>query len=378
MQRVLKRTAQAQRQVVRRAAKQAKKGKQETRNRHQDVLTAANREIRNNLRDARRARREDWELGPLAPKRDLGFNDYGTFQENLRQDYTNNGVFVARQKVVEQRCAWAGGVKQLSLAPDDRVVILDGPDKGKIDRIKAINAESGTLTLQNRHQALFNTWIDGRFNALPMPISIASVRLVYPITNPETGVTKDTVIHQLKAVPPNMQSENMSLDRWEHGYKWDRLVPGINVVIPWPEVEVPEFVTNDIDTARDKVEDRTFFYNLLSAPMPTEIVDELRNKYSRFRTRHEPSYIAKKEAEAAQKKGSHALLQSMKTPLDEFHEKQRALKEAEGEPQLTDDMLEKLGAIIAQTKAVSLEDAGVSEVSENSPDKTTPLPPPVQ
>jgi large subunit ribosomal protein L24 len=152
MQRVLKRTAQAQRQVVRRVAKQAKKEKQETRNRHQDVLTAANREIRNNLRDARRARREDWELGPLAPKRDLGFNDYGTFQENLRQDYTNNGVFVARQKVIEQRCAWAGGVKQLSLAPDDRVVILDGPDKGKIDRIKAINAESGTLTLQNRHQ----------------------------------------------------------------------------------------------------------------------------------------------------------------------------------------------------------------------------------
>ena len=225
-------------------------------------------------------------------------------------------------------------------------------------------------------KALFNTWIDGRHNALSMPLSIASVRLVYPITNPETGVTKDTIIHQLKAVPPNMQSDNMSLDRWEHGYKWDRLAPGINVVIPWPEVDVPETVTRDCDTARDKVEDRTFFYNLLSAPMPTEIVDELRNKYSRFRTRHEPWYVAKKEAEAAQKKGSHALLQSMQTPLEEFHAKQKALKEAEGEPQLTDEMLEKLGAIIAQTKAVSLEDAGVTEVSSASqnPSGTTTSP----
>lgn len=209
-----------------------------------------------------------------------------------------------------------------------------------------------------------------------MPISIGAIRLVYPITNPETGITKDTIIRQLKAIPPNMQSENMSLDRWEHGYKWDRVAPGINVVIPWPEIEAPEYTTKAADTPRDQVEDRTFYYNLLSSPMPSEILDELRNKYSRFRTRHEPWYVAKKEAEAARKKGDHTLVQSMQTPLDEFHAKQRELKEARGEPQLTDEMLEKLGEIIAKTKAVSLEDAGATEVSSSSSTTTKPAPGP--
>lgn len=152
MQRVLKRTAQAQRQVVRRAAKSDKKEEQAVRNRYKQSLKAANQEIRTNLRDARRARKEDWELGPLAPKRDLGYNSYGTFREPLRQDYTNSGVYVAKQKVNEQRCAWAGSIKQLNLVSDDRVVILEGPDKGKIDRIKDVNAENGTVTLQNHHK----------------------------------------------------------------------------------------------------------------------------------------------------------------------------------------------------------------------------------
>lgn len=152
MQRVIKRTAQAQRQVARRATKAAKKEKQEVRTRYKDSMVSANVEIRANLRDARRARREDWELGPIAPKRDLGFNEYGTFKENLRQDHSNNGVFAPRDKILEKRCAWAGGLQQLSLAPGDRIVILEGPDKGKIDRIKDINSDIGTVTLQNLHQ----------------------------------------------------------------------------------------------------------------------------------------------------------------------------------------------------------------------------------
>lgn len=210
-------------------------------------------------------------------------------------------------------------------------------------------------------QGLMSSWIDTKPYGTPMPISVASIRLVYPLTNPETGVTKDTMINQLKAIPPNMQSENMSLDRWEFGNKWDRVIPGLNVVIPWPEVEVPKYEAKDADTPREKVEDRTFYYNLISPPMPVQIIDELRNKYSKFRTRHEPAYIAKKEAEEALKNGNRMLLQSMMTPLDEFHAKQREIKEARGELVLSEDMLEKIGEIIAKTKAVNLENAGATE-----------------
>lgn len=197
----------------------------------------------------------------------------------------------------------------------------------------------------------------------PMPLSIGAVRLVYPVTNPETGVTKDTIIHQLKAVPPNMQSEHMSLERWEHGQKWDRVVPGINMVIPWPEVNVPKFETHDADTPRTDVENRSFYYNLLSPPMPESVIDELRNKYSKFRTRHEPWYVAKMEAQANSAKRQHAMLMSMQTPEDEFYAQKQEAKAAKGEPELTDEMLEKLGQIMAQSKAASLEDAGLSEVT---------------
>lgn len=206
----------------------------------------------------------------------------------------------------------------------------------------------------------------------PMPLSIGSIRLVYPITNPETGVTKDTVINQLKGIPPNMKSPNMTLDRWENGKKWDRVVPGINVVIPWPEVQVPEYTTHAADTIREQVEDRTFYYSLLSPPMPEQVLDELRNKFSKFRTRHEGWYVQKREADEAAKKTRQESVLSMQTPLQEFHAMQRELRAAQGEPELTDEMLEKLGAVIAQKKEAALKNAGVSEVASATPNSTTP------
>ena len=200
-----------------------------------------------------------------------------------------------------------------------------------------------------------------------MPISIASIRLVYPIRNPETGVTRDVVINELKAIPPNMKSENMTFDRWEYGNRWDRLVPGINVVIPWPEVEAPEHEAMAADTLREQVEERTFHYGLMSPPMPPPVIDELRNKYSRFRTRHEPWYVQQKEAEAEAQRRRRGPAASMQTPLQEFHEKQRKIRDAQGEPELTAEMLEKLGRIMANRKAAALGQAGAVEAPAAAP-----------
>lgn len=139
----------------------------DNRMRNRQALRSAVSEIRQNLKDARQARREDWEMGPLAPKRDLGFNNYGAFKETVRQDWTNYGLHQARPQLIEHRCAWAGGARQLNLAPQDRVVIMDGPDKGKIDRIKDVQAENGTVTLENYHRVCYihrgSTAVDTRF-----------------------------------------------------------------------------------------------------------------------------------------------------------------------------------------------------------------------
>lgn len=374
MQKLAKRVAQAQRQAGKRAKKQAQTEQNSYQLRNRQALRSAVSEVKQNLRDARRARAEDWELGPLAPKRDLGFNGYGVFEESVRTDWSNYGLHAPRPEIVMQRCAWAGGVKQLNLAVSDRVVILDGPDTGKIDRIRTINSQTGFVTLQNHHRAISAGMFGNDARSQAMPIAISSIRLVYPLVNPETGVTRDVVIHQLKAVPPNMKSPNMTLDRWEHGNKWDRIVPGINVIIPWPEVQVPEQTTHDSDTIREQVEDRSFYYNLLSPPMPENVIDELRNKFSKFRTRHEEWYIQQKEAEEAAKKALKDSHKTMQTPLDEYHAQQRELH-AGDEVQLSDEMLEKLGAIIAQKKEAALKNAGLSEVTTEasvSDTKSTP------
>ncbi|KAL6400806.1 hypothetical protein AUP68_16523 [Ilyonectria robusta] len=372
MQKLAKRVAQAQRQASRRAQKQAQSEHQGYKLRNRQALRGAVTEVRENLLDARRARAEDWEMGPIAPKRDLGFNGYGMFAESVRTDWSNYGLYSPHPEVVQKRCAWAGGPKMLNLEVQDRVVILDGPDKGKIDRIRSINLQSGHVTLETHHRAISAGMFGNDSRSAPMPLSIGSIRLVYPITNPETGVTKDTVINQLKGIPPNMKSPNMTLDRWENGKKWDRVVPGINVVIPWPEVHVPEYTTQAADTIREQVEDRTFYYSLLSPPMPEQVLDELRNKFSKFRTRHEGWYVQKREADEAAKKARQESVLSMQTPLQEFHAMQRELRAAQGEPELTDEMLEKLGAVIAQKKETAFKNAGVSEVVSATPDSTPP------
>lgn len=152
MQKLAKRAAQAQRQASRKGRLQMRQDRIDTEYRNRTGLRNAVAEVRQNIKDARQARMEDWELGPLAPKRDLGFNGYGAVREGLRQDWSNFGLHKTHPKTLQQRCAWAGGPQQLNLAPQDRVVLLDGPDKGKIDRIKTVHAETGNVTLENHHR----------------------------------------------------------------------------------------------------------------------------------------------------------------------------------------------------------------------------------
>lgn len=217
--------------------------------------------------------------------------------------------------------------------------------------------------------------LTGSDTVTDMPLSINDVRLVHPITDPKTGITKDTIIKELRGVGADMKSDNMNLDRWDYGQRWDRIVPGLNLVIPWPEVKVPQFETHAQDTGREAVEERTFYYNLTSAPMPSPVLDELRNKFSRFRTRHEGWYVAKKEHEEALKKRKADTVKSMMMPADELSEVNKAKKAAMKEPELSDEMLEKLGSIIAQTKATTLEDSGIAEVKpQESSNETTPPP----
>ncbi|KAK1994016.1 KOW domain-protein domain-containing protein-containing protein [Colletotrichum falcatum] len=351
MQKLIKRTAQAEKQVARRIKKRARaEGGREKAERFRDQrnqLTELNRDVKT----ARLVRQEKWTLGPLAPRRDV-FDSYGAVQTNRQSRSTP-----LKPEEVEARCAWAGGLQYLNIAVNDRVVLLEGPDKGKIDRIASINLEHGTVTLKDIAKITvsvpetFRKGLDAPASQnTSMHIPISAIRLVHPIVDPATGVARDVIVRQLARGP-------VKWSRHTGWRAWTRYIPGANIAIPWPERETPVREDQPGDTRRTDVEEFTFVPTLLSPPMPESVIDELRNKYSRFRTRHEEDYILRKEAEEAEKKAlkkvSADALASMRTPLQEFNRQQREARRARGEPELTADMLQRIGEVIARNKAAA-------------------------
>lgn len=145
MDKLIKRTTSAERQVSRRMREAAKKTHRRALGDRIRRAKGAMADLSKNIYDSRRMRHEAWELGPLAPRRTIE-NGYGIAAEHAR---TGRQVteFIMRPFELERRCGWAGGSKHLNLAPGDRVVILEGHDKGNIDTISSVSAASGTVEL---------------------------------------------------------------------------------------------------------------------------------------------------------------------------------------------------------------------------------------
>jgi large subunit ribosomal protein L24 len=176
----------------------------------------------------------------------------------------------------------------------------------------------------------------------PSNIPISAIRLVHPVRDEETGQTRDVVIRQLEPV-------DIYEDKPTREVLFERMVPGLRIQIPWPPKEEEQHTDHKADTLRIKVEERTFVPTLLRPPMPDTVIDELRNRYSKFRTRHTPEYVAAKEAEEREKKERIESAAKMRLPLHEFHMKQRAERRARGQPMLTNEMLAKIGEVMERT-----------------------------
>lgn len=140
MQKVLRRTALAKRQAARRAANRAGMEKTDQRRLRisNDSITGAT--IQADIRAERLARREDWTMGPLAPRRDVGENKdlYGTVSTRRLQ-----GGDVAEEKK-----------KDWCLEVNDRVVVVaEGHrDRGRIGQVTEIRekAQEAVVTGLNR------------------------------------------------------------------------------------------------------------------------------------------------------------------------------------------------------------------------------------
>lgn len=172
---------------------------------------------------------------------------------------------------------------------------------------------------------------------------------MYPLLNPETGVRRDVIINELekKMVPERP-------DRFWGPRVMKRYIAGLEPreYIPLPEVPEPEEKDHDEDTLRIEVDERTWIPTLLGPPMPETVIDELRNKYSVFRDRHDDEFIQKKEEGHARRElWKRRKAQMMLTPLQEFHRKQRAEKRKLGRAPLDEETMERIGQIMARNGA---------------------------
>ena len=135
MQKVFQRTTYVQKQALRRArkAEELKVWKE----RKVQLREKKNVEkIKSQLyKDVRQQQQEDWKLGILAPRRDVGDNNlnYGTLNWQLL-----HGRDVPKRN----------RVKYWNLAKGDRVALLAGPDKGKIGIISIMDKEKQTVTVK--------------------------------------------------------------------------------------------------------------------------------------------------------------------------------------------------------------------------------------
>ncbi|KAL8974476.1 MAG: hypothetical protein Q9197_001290 [Variospora fuerteventurae] len=342
MQKLLKRTAQVQKQAARRSRTRSRINASDQRRlligQHKQV-NQARKEL---LYSARQALREDWQLGPLAPRRDVGDNakTYGTVPIRVVQAVDNP----------------LGKWKKWGIRVGDRVCVTGDPerDRGKIGVVGEVTekAESCKVRGINRVNVPTPEYMKVQGRAEPpvqtteAPIHLSSVRLVTPLVDPNTGIKRDVIVNELTLTPTGQRyiANYISPDTGKPHY------------IPWPLKQKPEYKDNEVDTLRIDVEKVTWTPTLLRAPMPSGVIDELRNKYSKFRTRHEDTYIEMKESMDEERKRRAQEMQwgggtpkEMLTPVQELNRaRNMERKGIDDQDKLTEEVLAGIGAMMVR------------------------------
>lgn len=207
-------------------------------------------------------------------------------------------------------------------------------------------------------------WFQGREGAqgtiqtMEAAIPLPSLRLVYALKDRETGQKRDVIVNKF-------EMRNVWFDRHLGIKKRYRVIAGLGVKVPWPHKDPKQHPEYDGDTLRVDVESQTWVPTLLTPPMPSSVIDELRNKYSKFRDRHEESYLAKKVAEdQAAARERKRLKMATITPLKEAQSKERREKRTGAKTPLTQEMLRTIGEVMA--KKQNLGDGSAKEAASAS------------
>lgn len=143
MQKVIRRTILAEKQAARRLAKKKDAATRDWAKSNRMQTNYSRREVTTQIKEAKKTRREDWELGPLAPRRDVG---------DSKETYATIGSHRSKgpmlhHKDIEEKLKPVGG-RYMNIVAGDRVVLLEGRDKGKIGKIMSTDAKRAECTVQ--------------------------------------------------------------------------------------------------------------------------------------------------------------------------------------------------------------------------------------
>jgi large subunit ribosomal protein L24 len=143
MKRLLRRTEVAKKQLQRKLDAEKAKQSRVRDNQSRQHLVQQEKIRRQIVVDARQFAREDWKMGPLAPRRDVGEwrEAFGTANTQLVQKVPLPKPELKRVRKVAPY-VWTG----------DRVVVTDGPSKGIISEVEEQDFESMTVKVRRVNQ----------------------------------------------------------------------------------------------------------------------------------------------------------------------------------------------------------------------------------
>lgn len=172
-----------------------------------------------------------------------------------------------------------------NIAVGDEVKVISGPYKGKVGQVQECIKDKNKIIVSGinivkKTLPLFlaqKSGLEGQRFEYAAPIHYSNVRLMGELpsaTNP-TGPKRRVEIKRVFRGKTFYNKDKKLLT-------WRRWVPGENVFLPWPRNDHSK-PDGPMDTKAADVANNTYVESLHTSPMPLDVEDQLRNKYSRFR-----------------------------------------------------------------------------------------------
>ncbi len=164
MQKVLRINLIARNTALKNARKQKLKDIRKEWREHDQARIVLDKDVRQLIKNERRARREDWAAGPLASQRDVGNKEsvYGAgpasllrapkFPSSVVRGPKGNGWDpVGSEGLKGENKEWEGEGNEGNIVVGDRVCVVQGKESliGQIGRVKELQADRRSVSVEN-------------------------------------------------------------------------------------------------------------------------------------------------------------------------------------------------------------------------------------